>query len=232
VTLAVLALGGIAYAMLSSLVVPALPTMQRELGTTETGITWLLTAYLLAASVGTSIIGRLGDMYGKERLLLWTLVVLIGGTLLAAVATSLPLLIVARFIQGMAGGIFPLAFGIVRDEFPREKVAGGIGLLSAILGVGGGVGIVLSGVIVERLDYHWLFWLPLIAIVLAAFATWRLVPESPVRTPGRVNWLAAALMTIGISAVLLAISETSTWGWVSTPRSSPPASTCCRRRSG
>ena len=215
VTLAVLALGGIAYAMLSSLVVPALPTMQKELGATETGITWLLTAYLLAASVGTSIIGRLGDMYGKERLLLWTLVVLIFGTLLAAVATSLPLLIAARFIQGVGGGIFPLAFGIVRDEFPAEKVAGGIGLLSAILGVGGGVGIILSGVIVQNLDYHWLFWLPLVAIVIAAVATWRLVPESPVRTPGRVNWLAAALMTVGLSAVLLAISETSSWGWVS-----------------
>jgi len=211
----VLALGGIAYAMLSSLVVPALPTMQRELGTTETGITWLLTGYLLAASVGTSIIGRLGDMYGKERLLLWTLVVLGFGTLLGAVASSLPLLILARFIQGVGGGIFPLAFGIVRDEFPQEKVAGGIGLLSAILGVGGGVGIVLSGVIIQHLDYHWLFWLPLVAIVIAAFATWRLVPESPVRTPGRVNWLAAALMTVGLSAVLLAVSETTVWGWVS-----------------
>jgi EmrB/QacA subfamily drug resistance transporter len=215
VTLAVLALGGIAYAMLSSLVVPALPTMQHELGTTETGITWLLTGYLLAASVGTSIIGRLGDMYGKERLLLWTLVVLGLGTLLGAVSSSLPLLILARFIQGVGGGIFPLAFGIVRDEFPQEKVAGGIGLLSAILGVGGGVGIVLSGVIIQHLDYHWLFWLPLVAIVIAAFATWRLVPESPVRTPGRINWPAAALMTIGLSAVLLAVSETTVWGWVS-----------------
>jgi MFS family permease len=215
VTLAVLALGGVAYAMLSSLVVPALPTMQRELGTTETGITWLLTAYLLAASVGTAIIGRLGDMYGKERLLLWTLVLLGAGTLLGAVSSSLPLLIAARFIQGVGGGIFPLAFGIVRDEFPAEKVAGGIGLLSAILGVGGGVGIVVSGLIVEHLDYHWLFWLPLVAVVIAALATWRLVPESPVRTPGKVNWPAAALMTSGLSAVLLAISQTSVWGWVS-----------------
>ena len=215
VTLAVLALGGIAYAMLSSLVVPALPTMQRELGTSETGITWLLTAYLLAASVGTSIIGRLGDMYGKEKLLLWTLLVLVVGTTLAAVATSLPLLIAARFIQGVAGGIFPLAFGIVRDEFPAEKVPGGIGLLSAILGAGGGIGIVLSGVIVENLNYHWLFWIPLVAVVIAAFATWRLVPESPVRTPGKVNWLAAALMTVGLSGVLLAISQTTEWGWVS-----------------
>ena len=144
VTLAVLALCGVAYALLSSAIVPALPTMQRELHTTETGITWLLTAYLLAASVFTSIIGRLGDMYGKERMMLWTLGVLGVGTLLGAVSTALAPLILARFIQGAAGGIFPLAFGIVRDEFPRERVAGSIGLLSSILGVGGGIGIVMS----------------------------------------------------------------------------------------
>jgi EmrB/QacA subfamily drug resistance transporter len=213
VTLAVLALGGLTYAMLSSLVIPALPTMQQELHTSETGVAWLLTGYLLASSVGTAIIGRLGDMYGKERLLLWTLVILGIGTLIAAVSSSLPLLIGARFIQGVAGGIFPLAFGIVRDEFPRQKVAGGIGLLSAILGVGGGIGIVLSGVIVEHLDYHWLFWIPLVLIVIAAIATWRLVPESPVRTPGKINWMAAALMTIGMSGVLLAVSQTTEWGW-------------------
>jgi EmrB/QacA subfamily drug resistance transporter len=211
--LAVLSLAGVAYAMLSSSVVPALPTMQRELHTTETGITWLLTAYLLSASVGTAILGRLGDMYGKERLLLVTLVILAGGTLLAAVSSSLGVIIVGRFIQGAAGGIFPLAFGIVRDEFPREKVAGAIGLLSAILGVGAGIGIVLSGVIVEHLNYHWLFWIPLVATLIAAVATWRYIPESPVRVPGKINWLAAALMTIGISTVLLAISQTTEWGW-------------------
>jgi EmrB/QacA subfamily drug resistance transporter len=214
--LAVLSLGGLAYAMLSSSVVPALPTMQHALHTSETGITWLLTAYLLAASVGTAILGRLGDMYGKERLLLWTLVILAAGTLLAAVSSSLGVIIVARFIQGASGGIFPLAFGIVRDEFPREKVAGSIGLLSAILGAGAGVGIVLSGVIVEHLNYHWLFWIPLVATVVAAVATWRFIPESPVRVPGRINWLAAALMTVGMSTVLLAISQTTKWGWGST----------------
>jgi MFS family permease len=213
--LAVLSLAGLAYAMLSSSVVPALPTMQHALHTNVTGITWLLTAYLLAASVGTAILGRLGDMYGKERLLLVTLVILAAGTLLAAVSSSLDVIILARFIQGASGGIFPLAFGIVRDEFPHEKVAGSIGLLSAILGVGAGIGIVLSGVIVEHLNYHWLFWLPLVAEIVAAWATWRYIPESPVRVPGRINWLAAATMTIGMSAVLLAISETTTWGWAS-----------------
>ena len=211
--LTVLALGGLAYAMLSSAVLPALPTFQHALGASETDTTWLLTAYLLAASVGTAIIGRLGDMYGKERMLMWTLVILAAGTLLSAVSSSLWVIVAGRFIQGAAGGIFPLAFGIVRDEFPRERVAGSIGLLSAILGVGGGVGIVLAGLIIEHLNYHWLFWLPLIPTVLAALATWKFIPESPVRMPGRVNWLAATLMTLGMSIVLIAISQTTAWGW-------------------
>jgi EmrB/QacA subfamily drug resistance transporter len=213
VTLAVLSIAGLAFSMLSSAVVPALPTIQHDLHTSENGVAWILTAYLLSASVGTAIIGRLGDMYGKEHLLVWTLVVLAGGTLLAGVSNSLALLIVARAIQGAGGGIFPLAFGIIRDEFPRERVAGSIGLMSALLGIGGGVGILAGAAIVEHLSWHWLFWLPLVLIVVAAVCTWRFVPESPVRVPGRINWPAAALMSAGMTLVLIAVSETTTWGW-------------------
>ena len=211
--LAVTALAGLAYSMLSSAVIPALPSIQHSLHASETGVTWLLTGYLVSASVGTSILGRLGDMYGKERLLLVTLAILAAGIIVSALSTSLAPMIAGRIIQGAGGGIFPLAFGIVRDEFPSEKVAGSIGMLSSVLGVGGGIGIVLGGLIVEHLNYHWLYWIPLIVTVVAGVATWRWVPESPVRMPGRVNWLAAALMTAGFSAVLIAISETITWGW-------------------
>jgi len=212
-TLVVLSLAALAYSMLSSAVVPALPAIQHAIGASETGIAWLLTGYLLSASVATSILGRLGDMYGKERLLLVTLILLIAGTLLAALASSLWLLILARVIQGAGGGIFPLAMGIVRDEFPAEKVAGSIGLLSALLGIGGGIGIVLAGVIIQHLDYHWLFWIPLIVLALSALLTWRFVPESPVRVPGTINWVAAGLMTAGITMALIAVSETTSWGW-------------------
>jgi EmrB/QacA subfamily drug resistance transporter len=213
--LAVTALAGLAYAMLSSAVIPALTSIQHSLHTTETAVTWLLTGYLLSASVATSILGRLGDMYGKERLLLITLIILAVGTVVSALSSSIVPMIAGRIIQGAGGGIFPLAFGIVRDEFPRERVAGSIGLLSSILGVGGGIGIVLGGLIVEHLNYHWLYWIPLVVMVVAAFCTWRYVPESPVRVPGRVNWLAAALMAAGFSCVLIAISETISWGWLS-----------------
>src|ERR1700683_3888185 len=215
VTLAVLSLAAIAYSVLSSAVIPALPTIRASLHASETGVTWLFTGFLLSASVGTAIIGKLGDMYGKQRLLIWTLLILAAGTLLAAVSGSLLILIVARVIQGVAGGIFPLSFAIVRDEFPADRVAGSIGLMSAILGIGGGFGLVLGGLIDEHLSWHWLFWIPLPAMVLAAFCTWRFIPESQVRSPGRVNWLAAALLTVGMSAVLLAIAQTTAGGWMS-----------------
>src|SRR5580700_2318114 len=211
--LGVLSIGALAYAVLSSAVIPALTTFQHSLHASETGVTWLLTGFLLSASVGTAIIGKLGDMYGKQRLLVWTLLTLAAGTLLAALSVSLPALIVARVIQGVAGGIFPLAFGIARDEFPADRVAGSIGLMSAILGVGGGLGLVVGGLIDEHLNWHWLFWIPLPIMVAAAVCAWRFIPESPVRSPGRVNWTAAALMSAGLSAVLIGIAQTSVWGW-------------------
>jgi EmrB/QacA subfamily drug resistance transporter len=213
VILAVLCVSGLAYAVLASAVIPALPTFQHSLHTSETGSTWVLTAFLLSASVGTSVIGRLGDIYGKEKLLLWTLLILAFGTFLAAVSNSLALLIVARVIQGVAGGIFPLAFAIARDEFPPHRVAGSIGLMSSILGVGSAFGLVIGAIISQHLGWHWLFWIPLVVTLVAAACTWRWIPESPVRAPGRVNWLAATVMTVGLSLLLIGIAQTATWGW-------------------
>lgn len=212
-TFAVLALAGLTFALLQSLVAPALPEIQRDLHASTTSAAWILTAYLLSASVLTPIVGRLGDMFGKERTLVVALGVLGVGTLLAALATNIAVLIVARVIQGCGGAIFPLAFGIIRDEFPRERVVSGIALISAILGVGGGLGIVLAGPISQELSYHWLFWFPLVLVVIATIATLLFVPESPVKSPGRVNWAGAALLSGWLVCVLVAISEGPTWGW-------------------
>ncbi len=178
-------------------------------------MTWIFTAYLLAASVATPIAGRVGDMFGKKRTLVVVLAGLAAGTLLAALATTLPVMIGARAIQGLGGAIFPLAFGIVRDEFPRERVAGGIALISGLLGVGGGLGIILAGPILAHLDYHWLFWIPFVVIVVTVVATMVIIPESPVRAPGNVNWAGAILLSAWLICLLVAISEAPTWGWLS-----------------
>ncbi len=214
-TFAVLALGGVSYALLQSLVAPALPNIQHSLHTSESSVSWVLTSYLLSASVATPLLGRLGDIYGKERLLMIALALLSAGTLVSAVSTTMTVMLIGRVVQGAAGGIFPLAFGIIRDEFPRHRVAAGVGLMSALLGVGGGAGVVLAGPIVDRLSFHYLFWLPLIPIVLTTIATHLFVPESPVKVPSRINWLGAALMSLGLVCVLVGVSETPRWHWLS-----------------
>lgn len=212
-TFAALATACVAYAIMQSLVTPALPAIQRNFGADETGVAWVFTGFLLAASVATPIVGRLGDMFGKDRWLRIVLVAYAAGTVLAALAPSLGVLIVARGLQGIAAGVFPLAYGIVRDELPRERVAGAIGFLTGIVGLGAGIGVVLAGPIVDGLGWRWLFWLPLAPIAVALAMSWRWVPPSPVRVPGRVNWPAAALMVAGLATVLLAVSETASWGW-------------------
>jgi EmrB/QacA subfamily drug resistance transporter len=211
--LAVLALGGGAYALLQSLVVPALPVLKQDLHTTTTGVAWIFTSYLLAASVVTPIAGRLGDMFGKKRVLVLSLIGLTLGSLLAALASSLLLMIVARTIQGLGGAIFPLAFGIIRDEFPRHRVAGAIALISGLLGIGAGLGIVLAGPILQHVSYHWLFWIPMVVTAIATVAAMVVIPESPVRAAGTVHWLGGVLLSLWLVCLLLAVSEASTWGW-------------------
>jgi len=213
--LLVLTLGGGVFSMLQSLVVPALPTLQKELDTTPTGVTWVFTAYLVAAAVATPIVGRLGDMFGKKRTSVLVLGVLCFGTLVCALATTLPMLIAGRAIQGVGGALFPLAFGIIRDEFPHRRVASGIAVTSASLGVGAAVGMIVGGPILAHLDYHWLFWIPLMVLLPTLVATALVIPESPVRAPGAVDVVGAVLLSVCLVSLLLAISQGPHWGWSS-----------------
>ncbi|MEV4759296.1 MFS transporter [Micromonospora sp. NPDC049559] len=214
-TFAVLAAGAGFFAMLQSLISPVLPTIQQELHTSRNTVTWVLTAYLLSASICTPILGRVGDSVGRKRTLVLALVGLAVGCLLAGVAQSVGMLIVARVVQGVGGAVFPLSFGIIRDEFPPARVPTAVGMISAVIAAGGGLGVVLAGPIVATLDYRWLFWIPTVVVLATALAAHLLVPESPVRTPGRINWPAAGLLSGWLVALLLAVSEGPGWGWLS-----------------
>jgi MFS family permease len=212
-TFAVLATAALAFSLLQSMIIPAIPKLEHTLHTSTSGANWLLTGYLLSSAIATPILGRMGDIVGKEKMIVAVLSALSIGIVVSALATDLPIMLAGRVIQGVGGAVFPLAFGIIRDEFPAAKVAGAIGFMSAILGVGVGAGIVLAGPILEHLDYHWLFWIPLVLAVSATVTTFRFVPESPVRAPGRINWLGAVLMSGWLVTGLLAVSYGPTWGW-------------------
>jgi EmrB/QacA subfamily drug resistance transporter len=212
-TLSVLCLAVLTYSMSQTAVIPAIEPIERELGASSSSAAWILTGYLVAASIATGLLGRLGDIVGKKRVLVIVLGLFAAGSLICALSQSINVLIAGRVVQGAAGGLFPLAVGIIRDEFPREKVPGGIGLVSAILGIGGGIALVLGGLIVDHASFHDLFWLSLVLTLIAMAATIVLVPESPVHTQATVDWAGGAIFSVGLAAPLIAISQANNWGW-------------------
>jgi EmrB/QacA subfamily drug resistance transporter len=210
-----LLLAVLSFSLLQTMPVPALPDLQRQFGAAPTTISWVLSAFLLTASVATGLLGRLGDMFGKRKVLLYALTTSAAGTLLAALAPDVGVLIAARAVQGVGAATFPLAFGIVREQFSRERVPVAIGWISSTFGVGFGVGLVVPGIVVDALGWRWIFWVMLLVIVAAIAAVSAYIQESPTRSPGRVDWVGALLLTGGLVALLVAISNGRGWGWAS-----------------
>lgn len=213
VTLAILVFAGTAFALQQTMIIPALPVLRDEFGTTTAWATWLLTGFLLSASVAIPILGKLGDQYGKERLLVISLGLFLLGSIGAIFAWNIGSLIGFRILQGAGGAVFPLSFSIIKDEFPEEKVGVAVGAVSAVFSVGGSLGLVLSGVIVDHLSWRWLFIVGAIGVAAAVVLVYQFVPESPIKTPSRVDVPGAVLLSAGLLALLLALTEGERWGW-------------------
>lgn len=214
-TLAILTIACSAYALQQTMVIPALPALQRDLHTTTTWVTWLFTGFLLVSAVATPLLGKLGDQYGKDRVLLVSLGVFFLGCLGAIFAWNIWSLIGFRALQGVGGAVFPLSFAIIKDEFPEEKIGTGVGVISAVFAVGGGFGLVLSGLIVDNTSWRLLFVVGAFGVGLAAVLVHRFIPESPIKTRSRVDLPGAALLSLGLLALLLGMTEGENWGWQS-----------------
>jgi EmrB/QacA subfamily drug resistance transporter len=212
-SLAILAIAALSFALAQTSIVPAIGELIDAFHTDSAGVAWVLTGYLLSAAVCTPVLGRLGDMFGKRRMLVVALLLFAAGNVVSALGHSLTIVVIGRVLQGAGGGIFPLCFGIIRDEFPADRVRSSIGLISATAGVGGGAGLIMGGLLVDQVSYHWIFWIGAAVAVLAALAAQLLIPESPLRTPGRVDLRGAALLGVGLLLPLYAVAEANSWGW-------------------
>ncbi|TQF06544.1 MFS transporter [Kitasatospora acidiphila] len=212
-----LVLAMLAYSVIQTAVVPILPSLAKELNVSGSNITWLMTANLLSAAVLTPLLGRFGDLRGRKPMLLISLAGLVLGSGLAVATHSFSMLVVARVLQGAGGGVLPLAISIVRDELPREKVTGGVAAISASMGVGSGLGLVATGLLLEHWDYKSIFWMGLIAGLIAVLLVMVRVPKDPVvDRAGGADPLGALTLAGWLSALLIAVSRGNEWGWTST----------------
>jgi MFS family permease len=208
-----LSLANVTYAVAQTLLIPSIPDIQRHLHATPVGATAVVSIFFVSGAVTAGLIGRLGDMIGKQRIVTVQLCLFTAGALVCALAPNLLLLIAGRGVMGLAAALFPLSASIVRDELTGRWVVHGIAFLSATIGIGAAIGLACGGLVTDHLGYHWIFWIPLALGAVSTVAVALAVPESSIKSPGRLDVLGAALLGIGLAGPLVAISRTPVWGW-------------------
>jgi EmrB/QacA subfamily drug resistance transporter len=201
------------YSLLQANVPPVLRQISLQLDTSPAAAAWLVTSFMLTSVVAIPILGRFGDMFGKRRIMLVCLGLLLGGLVVSSVSSGIEGMIAGRVIQGLGGAVFPLSFGLVRDLLPRERVAGAVAILAGTVGVGGGLGVVISGAIVDYLSVRWLFIVPAIGVLLTLIGAIVFIPESGELVTGRVDYVGALLLAGGLLTLLLGVTQGPSWGW-------------------
>lgn len=211
----VLASATILISLMQTILVPLLSTLPQLLDTSPSNASWAVTSTLLAAAVATPISGRLGDMFGKRRVLLVCLVLLTTGSVVVALTSQVGWVVLGRSLQGASSSILPLAIAIVREQLPPDRVPGGVALVSATLGVGSALGLPVAALVAQQVDWHWIFAGTAVLGAAAFVAVLRVVPESRLRSPGRFDVLGAIGLSGGLLSLLLVLSKGQSWGWTS-----------------
>jgi MFS family permease len=206
-------LGALMAALTQTLVIPVLPVIARSIGASTTQAQWLLTSTLLVAAVSVPIIGRFADMLGRRFMLLVCLAGLAVGSVVDALTSDTTLMIVGRAITGISAAAIPLGISLLASVLPTERKASATGLISAMLGVGGALGLPLAGLLADNVDYHVLYWIGAVGAVVSLGLVMLLVGEAKIGEQTSVDLPGILLLAAGLVCLVLPLSEGGTWGW-------------------
>lgn len=211
----VLILAVVGFAFQQTSIVPAVQTVQRSLGGSSEWSAWLVTVYLIVATVATPAFGRLGDLYGRRRLLIVGLSIFVLGSVAATFAPDMPVLIVCRAVQGVGGSVYPLSLAIARAVLPAERTRTSIALLTGAFGVGTAVGFVAGGVLAEYASWRWIFAVGAVLVAAGTLMVWRTLPDTPERASGGFDLAGTGVLTIAVIGLLTALTLVVPLGWAS-----------------
>ncbi|CAI9404667.1 MFS transporter [Nocardioides sp. T2.26MG-1] len=211
--LLVVGFAALAVSLTQALLIPVLATLPATLETSASNVEWLLTSTLLVGAVAVPLFGRLGDMFGKRRMMLVALSMLVVGSLITCFTSDIALLILGRAVQGASMATIPLGISLLSATLPRERVGAAVAVISAMLGVGGALALPVASLIAEHADFHALFWITAVGGAVAIVAVLVVVPEAPTRSGGRLDLVGAVLLSATLVALLLPLAQTATWGW-------------------
>ncbi len=213
---ATLAFAGTVAAIMQTLVTPLIAELPQILDTSPSNAAWVITVTLLVSAVCVPVSGRLGDMLGKRRMLLVCSVPLVIGSVVCALASSVVPMIIGRGLQGMGMGMVPLGIALLRDVVPAEKLSSSIALVSASMGIGGGIGLPIAAATAQYANWRVLFWGAAVLALIVSALIWFLIPDVPATARGQRFDLPGALgLGVGLVSLLLAVSKGADWGWAS-----------------
>ena len=214
-TVLVLCFGGMTVSLTQTLVVPIQGQLPTLLSTTPSNAGWVVTITLLAGAVSMVMSGRLGDLVGKQRVLVATASLLVIGSLISAMSDTLVPMLAGRALQGMALGFIPVGIALMREVTPPEMANTAIAAMSATLGVGGAIGLPLSAFVAQTFDWHAIFWMGAAFSSLMVLGVVALVPHRNDHAGGSLDLVGAVGLTIGLVATLIGVSKGNAWGWSS-----------------
>lgn len=211
---ATLSTAAFSHGLMQAFLNPLLPTLGVTFDVDQSAVSWLVAGFLLASSIAMPIAGRLGDMYGRARVLRIVIVTFLCGAVLAVLAESFALLLIARIVQGAAGAMFPLAFGLLRERLPERMMVTGIGLVSSTIAIGSAIAVVAVGPLVDATGLRGVFVIAAVVVAIATVLVWVFVPctDRPARR-GSVDIGGAVLMAVWLAGLLLCVTQGGVWGW-------------------